>query len=135
MKRILIVAFLSLYASTTFAQSKKDSVEVTIDTLNLSGIVIDEFGNPLKNIKVNTTFSRLHTFTDANGKFYFPSINTTERIYVIYNDATSWEAVNGSRFIKFIVKPMPDHNINMQGYGYREYQIINNRTVKKPTKR
>ena len=135
MKRILLVAFLFVFVSTTFAQSEKDSIEVTIDTLNLSGVVIDESGNPLKNIKVNTTFSRLHTFTDANGKFYFPSINTTERIYVIFNDATSWENVNGSRFLKFIVKPMPDHNINIQGYGYGEYQIINNRTVKKPTKK
>ena len=43
MKRILLLVFLILFASTTFAQSKTDSVEVLRDTINISGKVLDEY--------------------------------------------------------------------------------------------
>lgn len=134
MKRVLIIALIFISASTTFAQSKKDSIEVTVDTLNLSGIVLNEYGTPLRNVKVNTAFSRLHKFTDTSGKFNFPSVDANDRIYIIHSDATCWEDINGSRFIKFIVKSMPDFDINMQGYGYREYQITAKRFSNKSKK-
>lgn len=135
MKRILLVGFLSLFINSIYSQERKDSIEITIDTLNLSGIILNEYGTPLENIKVNTTFSRLHTFTDTKGKFNFPSVDAKDRIYVIYKDATSWEDINGSRYIRFIVKPMPNFDINMQGYGHKEYQITANRSISKSKKK
>ncbi len=133
MKKLKIVIIFCLMINSLEAQEKQDSTIIAIDTLNLSGIVVDENGKPLAGIKVSTTFAPKHTFTDSTGAFHFTSVNATDRIFITSENLTIFENIAGNRFIKLIFKPLEDYNINMQGYTFREHNVNANRITKKPT--
>ncbi|WP_113636355.1 energy transducer TonB [Nubsella zeaxanthinifaciens] len=132
MKRILLICILYLLSTTVSAQ--KDSIEVIVDTLTFNGIVVDESENPLKNLRVKTLYSKKETVTDDGGNFIFRSLNANERIMITVGDRILWENVKGSRFIKFKVKAPTDFNLNMQSYGFREYEINAKRAFPKTRK-
>ena len=69
MKKLKLLILLFLTINSVTAQEKQDSITITIDTLSLSGIVVDGNGKPLVGIKVNTTYNPSHTFTDKTGGF------------------------------------------------------------------
>jgi hypothetical protein len=131
MKKFLFLLLFANTLLTSFAQN--DSITITIDTVNFRGIVVNENGNPIENLKIKTLHSRRSTTTNSEGLFYFQSLPASDRIIIETGDRIIWENVSGSRFIRFKIAPPPVHNINTRGYGFKQYQVESKRIVPKPS--
>ena len=135
MKTLKILAILLLIANSLTAQEAKDSILVTVDTLSLTGIVVDKDDNPLEGIKVHTTFSPSYTFTNKEGRFHFASVSASDRLYITTKTMTIFENINGSRFIELVFKPLEDYNLNMQSNGFGEHNVSAPRITERQKKK
>lgn len=127
MKKILLHFILFTLPVFSFAQ-QADSIWIAIDTIPLRGVVVDHNGQAVRNIKVQTLFSKKSTFTDDSGNFHFQGIQAYDRILVEKDDKITWEDVNGSRFIKIKIKLPEAYNLS----GSKEFQVKTKRIVEKP---
>jgi hypothetical protein len=80
MKRMLICLFFIIVGKSTFAQ-QKDSITVSIDTINIRGIVYMADGIPAKHLEIINDWwihlpgYHMRTKTNTNGYFELKGVN------------------------------------------------------------
>ena len=117
MKRILLdILFISVFTSAVFAQSKKDSIEVLRDTININGKVIDDRGNAVNNALVlSETFDKnnrlIKTKTNKDGLFFLNGITPKNTIRVRVDKIAVEQNLNGSRYLLITLSPLSKLNL------------------------
>lgn len=109
MKRILLISFLLLLSAIAVAQ--KDSILVSIDTINIKGKVIDENGNPVYNAivlteNINKDHYFVQTKTNNAGLFSLNGISPKNIIRVRNNKLAIEEKLNGSRYLLIVLSQL-----------------------------
>lgn len=99
MKRILLVAFVLVFAQIAFAQNQKDSVDVLIDTIHVRGYVFDRYDNPLGNVSVSS--DKLNVRTTKDGYFELKGIANKSHIFLVSDTLCDIIYDNDSRYIIF----------------------------------
>ena len=110
--KLFFVCLLSLIANYLFAQ-KKDSVTISIDTINIKGVVYGYNGKPAKNIEVGVSGGLAPGYparvrADSNGYFILRGI--TPKNQLVFIDSKNYYpflSINGSRFIT-VYLPAPE---------------------------
>jgi TonB family protein len=109
MKRILLIVFLLYFASTSFAQN--DSVEVAVDTINISGYVLDRFDKPLANVKINTEYAS--ATTSKTGYFELKGAKNNSHIS-FYTDSLSDILFNNTS--RFLIYHLAEPTVKLSSY-------------------
>ncbi len=116
MKRILLISFFCLFTSVNYAQSKEDSIDVTIDTINIRGKVIDERGNPVSGAQIlsetnDKDYGFIQSKTDIDGLFSLNGIAPKNRIRVRTKDYAVEQDLKGSRYLLITLSPLSKLNL------------------------
>lgn len=138
MKRYILFHLLLLASLSLKAQKGRDSIIISMDTINIHGKVINEKGEPVKNATVfsetyDEDFNYIRTITDRNGLFKLNGIKPTDWIRVRSATTAIEKQVNGSRFLLLTMEPFhlmrlnkdpADFNITAKRLSSKEKLII-----------
>lgn len=101
---------------------------LTVDTINISGKVINENGEVVAGATILSTsldsnLNYIHTKTDKKGKFMLKGIRLIELLTVFEKDRYTEVRNHGSRFVLITLVPLVKKNLNDLNSRYKDFVI------------
>jgi len=119
--KILLLSFLILlnFVHVTAQEKLEDSTSNTIDTINISGKVVDEKGLPVRQARVlSETFNKnsryIETKTDNKGHFVLKGIAPSGNVRVFTSGIVVEKPINASRYLLIVMAPIPAISIRSE---------------------
>lgn len=119
MKRYILFYLLLISSSSLKAQKGRDSIIISMDTINIHGKIVDEKGEPVKNATVlsetyDKDFNYIKTTSDRNGVFKLYGIKPTDWIRARTATTAIEKPINGSRFLSLTMLPFHPMGLNKE---------------------
>ncbi|RYG21235.1 MAG: hypothetical protein EOO07_03120 [Chitinophagaceae bacterium] len=117
MNKLHLLIVIMLTHCISFAQTTRQQVIISVDTVNISGKLVTEQGLPIYNALVlSETFGENHkyiqTTTDINGEFNLKGIKPTDRLRFRTAMMAVEYNLNGSRYLVAVMIPMLKLELN-----------------------
>lgn len=117
MKKSILFVLFFLTTLSGLAQKIRDSITVSIDTVNITGKVVDEKGNPVIGATIlSETFDKnynyIRTMTNNNGYFKLSGISPKDIIRIRKDDVAIEHNLKGSRYLFIKVPPLSKKELN-----------------------
>ena len=126
----MLLFAVSLIAMTAGAQSTDET-----NAVPFNGIVCDQAGEPVKNVKVYVKSAKLYTYSDRKGRFGLTNVGPTDTLHLRVKKLNYDIPVEGRRSIKIWLADQPnykaaeDQELVDVGYGFvkrREFTGVSN---------
>lgn len=117
MKKLILSFLLPFCISTALAQKNRDSIIVSIDTINVHGKVVDEIGKPIVDaIVLSETLDKnnnyIQTRTNDEGLFKLNGINPKDILRIRKKEVAIEQPLKESRYLFIVMLPLNQLKLN-----------------------